>query len=236
MAEDIIKTNIEGDGGKKEEPKVTPASTFTEGKFKSHEEAEKAYGDLEKKLGEMGEELGKSREFAQVVQPLLETVRNDPELFALIDKKLQGKANDTPSEKKEAIDDVRDSTANMLIERFEEKYGITRLDPDKKKVMREKIGDTIQEMTGQTAKTLDLRRLPDTLERAYFLANKDALIEKSKLEALVSAKGNSEGSIPSISSTPGKTEKTLSPEEHKVAGKMGLTDEEYLTSKEKSSR
>ena len=51
------------------------------GKFKTPDELVEAYSNLEKKLGEQGSELTQAREFAQIVQPMLDLARNDKEVF-----------------------------------------------------------------------------------------------------------------------------------------------------------
>lgn len=215
---------------------------IVDGKFKTEAELAKAYKDLESKLGEQGEEIRQSREFATVVQPLLETIRDDPELFSSLEKKLQqkGQTSDAQTakgnEKVANQDELRTTASDLILARFEEKHGIDRLPASERKELRQKIGDTIYDLTGKPLTSVDLRRLGAVLDNAYILANKDKLMEKSKLEALVSARGVEEAGIPSIPSSPGKAEETLTPEETRVAEKMGLTREQYLDGKKKSGR
>jgi len=211
------------------------------GKFKTEDELAQAYKDLEGKLGTQGDELGQLREFANLTQPLLAVIQDDPELFKKIDEKLKGQSDTSkskPSGDEKAIsqDEIRTTASDLVINRFEEKYGIDKLPTDEREKLRRAIGDEVRELTGAGFNAVDLRRLPAILEKAYILANKDKLIEKSKLEALVSAKGLEEAGIGSLPSSPGKGAETLTPEEAKVADKMGLTREQYLEGKKKSGK
>jgi len=208
------------------------------GKFKTQDELVKAYEEAETKLGKQGEDIRQSREFATVIQPLLDEIRSDPELFKQLDERLRkkGKPAETPDKTKgeeKAVDqdENRQAVSDLVLAKFEEKYGIDKLPADERREVRNKIGDIIHELTGQPFTKVDLRRLGTVLENAYVLANKDKLIEKSKLEALVSAKEVSEGGIPSVPSSPGKAETVLSSEEADIAGKIGLTREQYLEGK-----
>ena len=218
---------------------VTDVNTLTNGKFKSPEDLVKAYGELEKKLGEQGDEIRQSREFATVVQPLLEVVKNDPELFKQNDAKLRNEPtsdeSDTKKEDKTTVQDVevRGSLVDMAIAKFEQEHGIDKLSAEERKSIRQKIGDEVYDLTGRKIDEVDLRRLSPILDKAYILANKDNLVDKSKLEALVSANGEKEGAIPGVPSSSEKTETQLSPDEAKVAEKFGLTREEYISGKSK---
>jgi len=212
-------------------------------KFNNEEDLAKAYHDLETKLGTQGDELGKAKEFAIVVQPLLEVVRDDPELFAQIDKKIRAKSeptsqNNTPAKKEEAANpEIRDFASDLVIARFEEKYAIKELPPEEQKGLRTKIGDLVYELTGVPLTKVDLRRLSGILDKVYILANKDKLVKQEVLEAQMSANGNKSAEISSLPSKQGKGEnESLTPEETRVATRMGLTKEQYLEGKKKASR
>jgi hypothetical protein len=211
-------------------------SEMTGGKYKNEDDLVTAYKDLEKKLGEQGEEVRQSREFAAVVQPLLDAVREDPALFKILDEKLRSK--ETPStpnadtkNNNTTQDEVRGTLIDTTIAQFESKYGINKLSADERKTLREKIANEVFEITGKTINEVDLRRLGNVLDKAFVLANKDNLVDKSKLDALISAQEGSEGEIPSLSSSPSKKDEALAPEEAKTAEKLGLTREQYLEGK-----
>ena len=213
------------------------------GKFKSVDDLEKAYKEAEEKIGKQGDELRQSREFTQVVQPLIDEIRNDPKLFKELDERLRNKGDvsktqDKTSKGEEKVVDqeTRSATSDMLLAKFEEKHGIDKLPADKKRDMRQKVGDVIYRLTGSRLEGVDLRRLGPVLEDAYILANKDDLVEKSKLEALASAKEADEASIPGVPSSSGTTDTTLSSEEAKAAEKLGLTRKQYIEGKEKPAK
>jgi len=215
-------------------------------KFKSPTDVAKAYKELEKKLGESSEEIRKTREFAEVINPLLEEIRNDPKLFAELDERLRKKANPDKDKKPDADkdskatekDEIRIAASDLIIAKFEKDHSIDTLPADERKDLRRRIGDEIFELTGKTLANLDLRRLGPTLEKVigYVLANKDNPINKSTLEALTSAHGNDEGAISSIRSSKGESEESLTPEEANVAEKLGLTRKQYLEGKKSPAK
>lgn len=244
--DDDIIASSDGDSDEKAKQQKESAlsqdaewKTLTGDKFKSEKELAEAYKALETKLGQTSDEVRKTREFAEIVNPLLEEIRNDPEIFNKLDEKLRkrGQPNQQPADAK-TVDqtEMRTVASDLVLARFEEKHGIDKLSADEKKNLRQSIGDVIYDLTGTTFDKVDLRRLGGILENAYVLANKDKLIEKSKLEALVSAQGLEDGSISSIPSSQGKGETTLTPEEAKIADRLGLTREQYLEGKTKLAK
>jgi len=224
----------------------TPAeqewNKIVEGKYKNPEELAKGYKELEKKLGDQGVEVGQAREFIDQVKPILELVRDDPALFAAVDAKLKEKMSPKNSPQSDSQPDKgqeenRTATSDLVIARFEEKYGIDKLPDEERKALRGRIGSEVLEMTGTSLDKVDLRRLNSVLEKAYILANKEENDKKTKLEAQIEAQANQEAGISSLRSSSPKTEEiTLTPEEARVATKMGLTREQYLEGKKKSSR
>lgn len=220
-----------------EEPKKEESAPKKKllGKYESPEELETAYRDLESKLGQQSEEVRQSREFATVVQPLLDEIRSDPELFKQLDEKLRQKSQPTtPTSQALPTSDqgeMRNVALDLILARFEEKHSIDRMSPEERKTMRQSIGDTVFDLTGQPLNSVDLRRLSSVLDNAYILANKDKLIERSKLEALAQARDVEGAAFSSMPSSQGKSEETLTSEEATVAEKMGLTREQYLEGK-----
>jgi hypothetical protein len=215
---------------------------ITGDKYKTAEELAKSYKELEKKLGEQGEKIRTSEEFASLMTPLLEEIRNDPEVFDKLDKKLRKRNSpDSTSDKDDTKGDkkttnVSDWAFDKTIAEFEDKHGFKQLSADEVKTLRSAIGDVILDLTGKKLNEIDLNRLEPVLENAYILANKDKLMKESALEALVSAKGTSEAAIGSISSSSGKTADTLSPEEATVAERLGISREQYLKGKKSPAK
>jgi hypothetical protein len=246
MADNI--DTIVPSGGTDEEGTQKPAPSSEDwkqlvgGKFTTEAELAKAYKEIERKFGEQSDEVRKTREFAEVINPLLEEIRADPEIFNKLDERLRKKGQPDTSQptsadnKGKAADDVRSVASDLVLARFEEKHGIDKLTPDEQKSMRQKIGDVILELTGNTLSNVDLRRLGPVLDNAYVLANKDKIIEKSKLEALASAQGVEEASISSIQSSSEKGEATLTPEEARTADRLGLSRQQYLEGKKRPAK
>jgi len=222
----------------KETPKTTESvdkewQTITEGKYNSPTEVAKAYKDLEKKYGEQSTEVQQAREFMTVVYPLLDEIKNDPELFKALDEKLKKKnlPSTTPTkadakEEDNSQSEVRSVASDLILSKFEEKHGINELDPEERRKLRKNIGDAIYELTGNDLNHVDLRRLSGTLENAYILQK-----YKSKSETHEGDEGEERASISSVPSKGGKSETVLTPEEAHVAERMGLTRDQYVEGK-----
>lgn len=216
--------------GESQQTMTTPEwSNITGGKFKSETELAKSYKELEKKHGEQSEEVRKTREFAETVNPLLEEIRNDPELFKKLDEKLRkrGESSDNSNKDSQKTADnteIREVAESLLLAEFEGKHGINKLSQEEQKTLRTKIGNKISELTGTTMSKVDLRRLSSVLENAYVLATKDD--KKSESEAEESDEGD--GAMSSISSSKGKGEVKLTPDQARAAEKLGLSREQYV--------
>lgn len=214
--------------------------TLTNNQFKSPEDLAKSYKELEKKFGEQSDEVRQAREFTEIVKPVLEEIRNDPEIFEKLDEKLRSKNSPvketnnkkTTTVKEEETEEVRDVARELVMERFESKIGLKNLSKEDQKQVREQIGQAIIDNTGSNFNQISLKRLSTVLDNAYTLAKaKMGEQEVKKLDALISASG--EGAISTIPSSGGKAESTLSSEEAKIADKLGLSREQYLKGKKK---
>lgn len=207
-----------------------------DGKFTSPTEVAKAYKELERKYGEQSAEVKQAREIMTSISPVLETIQNDPELFKLLEQKLNNDSPKDPANKtkptaESSESDVKQVAADLLLARFEETHGIDKMEPEERRALRQSIGDHIYELTGTNLNGVDLRRLGKTLENAYILAK-----YKSKSAGSSETEAEDRASISSIPSKAGKQETTLSPEEAAVAQKMGLTREQYLEGKKKLAK
>lgn len=203
-----------------------------DGKFTSPTEVAKAYKELETKYGEQSEEVKQAREMMTTVTPILDAIKNDPELFKQLEAKLQAKDSpDKPADKKDAPadnsqSDVRQVASDLVLSKFETTHGIDKMEPDERRQLRQKIGDALYELTGTNLNGVDLRKLGPTLENAYIIAK-----YKSKSADSADADAEDRASISSVPSKGGKAETVLSSEEATVAEKMGLTREQYLEGK-----
>jgi len=207
------------------EPAPEKANSFLGGKYKSQEEFEKAYKEAEKKLGEQGEELKQSREFSTYVKPILDVIQTDNEVFEILDKKLRSEPS-KPQPEKIDQSEQRGVVSDLLLARFESEHGIDKMDSEESAKVRRDIGVKIAELTGQQLADVDLRRLPKLLENTYALVKPKSSVESE----------TEDGSMPSVPSSPGKTETSLSKEEAKAAQGLGLTREEYLEGKKGLSK
>ena len=216
----------------KTQPKTPPQDesvdsewqNITEGKYKSPTEVAKAYKELESKYGEQSKEVAQAREFMQVVYPILDEIKNDPELFKALEKKLQPKKDDdSPKDEKPQDEETRDTLRELTIAQFEKKHGLNKLSPEERNTIRRNIGDAMYELTGQKLKDVDLRNLSKNLENAYIIVK-----AKSKSSG---SDSEDRGSMSSVPGSPGKGEKALNKEEADIADKLGLTREQYLEGK-----
>src|SRR5258708_5605643 len=98
--EDIIAPSASGEKTKQDEDGKIQEDwkAIAGGKIKNEVELAKAYKELEKKLGQQSEEVRQTREFSEIINPLLDEIRNDPEIFNKLDEKLRKKGQPTISE------------------------------------------------------------------------------------------------------------------------------------------
>ena len=238
MAEEEIKKEApvetkSTDTANKEKGLDKSVEELTGGKYKSAEDLAKAYKEAESTIGKQSDEVKQVREFMSVAQPVFDVIKDDPTLFKAIDEKLR---KDTPKDadakdKTTNQEEVVTATRDVLRMRFEEQHGFSKLSADEQKKLRSAIGNEIFELTGKDINGIDLRRLSPVLEKAYILA-KNGITDKSTKEAIELAE-KTDASISSIPSSGGKAEGVLTPEEAKVAEKLGITREQYLSNKKK---
>lgn len=237
MAEEEIKKEapvITTDTANKEKGLDKSVEELTGGKYKSAEDLAKAYKEAESTIGKQSDEVKQVREFMSVAQPVFDVIKDDPTLFKAIDEKLRKTETPKDADAKDKTtnqEEVVTATRDVLRMRFEEQHGFSKLSADEQKKLRSAIGNEIFELTGKDINGIDLRRLSPVLEKAYILA-KNGITDKSTKEAIESAE-KTDASISSIPSSGGKAEGVLTPEEAKVAEKLGITREQYLSNKKK---
>lgn len=209
---------------------------------KTTEEIFKMYSEAERKIGEMSAEVRQARETQAKYQPILDTIWENPDLFTAVESALQKNATSPSGETKTQVqppvqDETRTATEGLIISRFEDRYGINKMADAERVELKQKIGQEILDLTGQSLSQLPLNRLETVLEKAYVLANKDKLREAGKLEGLAEANENNAGAFGAIpSSSSDRTESvTLSAKEREVANKLGIGPEKYLEGKKKVS-
>ena len=228
-----VETPTSTDTANKEKVLDTRVDELTKGKFKTVEALAEAYTNSESLIGKNSDEVKQVREFMSVAQPVFDVIKDDPTLFKAIDEKLRNAetpkdvdAKDKTTNQEEVITVTRD----VLRMRFEEQHNFSKLSADEQRKLRNEIGNVIFELTGKDINGIDLRRLSPVLENAYTLA-KSRITDKSTQDAIAEA-DKPDASISSIPSSGGTTEKVLTPEEAKVAERLGVTREQYLSKKQ----
>ena len=193
------------------------------------------------------------------VDPILETLASDDDLLKnateLHNKRLgripatEPKKEDKeeePSLETKQLKDTRSAFLDKISGDFEDKYGINKLPEEEKKEARERVGFMLKRMLdpndnktmAQIFEEVSLKKLPEYLENAYYLANRNndmkAAYEKGKSEVLSQYEGETGaiGSMASSSLSPGD-DVSLSPIEQRVAQNLGVSPEAYLKNKKK---
>lgn len=213
----------------KEEPQSQVPEKF---KDKSPEEIVKAYDELSKTIGKQGEELGKTRKEKEELDKqinnlnkLVQIIESDPSLFAAVEAKIKG----TPAQEAPVRDDVRESVTANVFKEFEKNFKIDILPDERAKDLRAKVGNEIMSLTGKKIEDIPLSDLPILLEKGYRLATMDDKEEQARLQGMIEARQNKEGEFGSIpSSGVNAQQKSLTPDEQRVARRLGISDEDYL--------
>jgi hypothetical protein len=219
------------DTADKEQVLDKSVETLTKGKYKTVEALANAYSEAESKIGSQSDEVKQVREFMSVAQPVFDVIKDDPDLFKTIDAKLRNSETSDADAKDKTTnkDEVGVVTRDILRMRFEEQHNFSKLSADEQGKLRGEIGKVIFELTGNDINGIDLRRLGPVLENAYTLA-KSRIVDKSTQDAIAEA-DKPDASISSIPSSGGSSEQVLTPEEAKVADRLGLTRDQYLSGK-----
>jgi len=205
------------------------------------------------------EELGKLKKveedynvYRTQVDPVLQTLYSDPELFnTVLDKhnKRLGiatpPANPDPANPNPAppVDtDTRQAVLTNTFRDFEKEKGMVALTDDARKDLNGKILGELKDMLDpmgnktldQALKDVSLSKLPRFLEKAYDLATKDEQIHAAAEAAKAKTLEESAGIIGSMpSGSVDTSEVGLSAKEKEVARKMNISEEQFLENKKK---
>lgn len=228
--------------GKAEENKSQAPLNLPE-KFqgKSQEEIVKMYSELEKKFGEHSDEVNQARNYLKEREVINKVLEKNPELYSLLEKELKsmyGTKDDgevkTENKTDPIVTDLRRSEENRVVGDFQKNLGIDKMDQDKRSEIMKKVTNELAEMLdpggtkkiGEIIASVSLSRLPNLLEKAYFLAYKDTLLNRGSLDEDVA----SIGSI--AASSNGKSDNNnLTEHERKIAEKLGISPDKYLAQK-----
>ena len=203
----------------------------------------------------MAEELGKLKaenealkNYQQKVDPVIQTIWSDEELFKkttdVHNKRLGITPQDPEEDKSEILPEVtkitgqvnelRNSEVSDKINNFYTRHGVDKLDDENKKNINIKVGTILMEMLDPMNNKKDLKevledvpliKLDKFLEDAYYLATKN---DQKAQEASSQSLGII-GSLTSQSINPDSL--TLTEKERKVASQMGISEEKFLARK-----
>lgn len=208
---------------------------------------------MAKELGETKAKLEAAQARNAVLEPVMQTIYSDEELLKKAteihnkrtgvapkdEPKKDDKIATTPQPSATEIDN-RNAHIKLSVEKFSQDHGIDKLEKDKQAEINTRIGNELKEMLDpmgnktlqQIMETVSVTKLPQFLEKAYFLATRNEQIESAKEEGKKIAAGESAGiigSIPSSSITPDSV--TLTAKEKEIAQKTGVSEEKYLENK-----
>ena len=255
MADDINKAPDEGQAKVTETPSTPKDGQVGTGETapkqsvpeklqgKSSEDLISMYGNLERKLGEQGHELGEYKKFRQDMDLVLNAIYADPDTKSLVEKnmrKLSGVDQNSSNRDQPQVDprvsETRSAMEAQIINGFAAKNGLDSLPAEQRPEVFKKIGDELVDMLDPTGtKTyaqvlagINLQKLPSLLEKAYYLADKDGMIDKATAQARAKFQQNASAAIGSMSSAGGSNEERLSPEERETAKKLGVSEADYI--------
>jgi len=244
-------TKVPGEG-QPDQTKVSDQAPLKETpeKFqgKSAEDVTKMYTELEKKLGQQSDEVSKARQYLQERELLSKAVARSPELYGMLEREINvvtGKETDKPKDDQKGseeagttdpqVADLRRAEENRIISDFQSKYGIGKMPKDERKDLMKKVSNQLAELydpagskpVGTILSSIKLDQLGKALDNSYWLANKDALVDRGKVPNQDFA---SIGTISSSSS--GKSDSTsLTDRERFTAERLGVSPEKYQKQK-----
>jgi hypothetical protein len=223
-------------------------------KGKSAQEIAQSYAELEKQLGKHATEASQTKAEAvkatqqlQQWEALGKVIQGNPALYYQIENEIKNLGQSKPLNQQpdptiakieRDLTDTKLATQNQVFDKFESKFGITELSKEDQDSLKQKIGKELSEMTGakdveSAIAGLSLDRLPVFLEKAYRLATDSDDNERARLKGMLDAKRNNQASFGNVpSSSIRENPNGLSPEEKRVAKKLGIAEDKYLKSKQ----
>ena len=230
-------------------PKETPKETSKE--TPAPQDATK----IAEELGMAKKENETLREYQERVNPVIETIWSDPELFKQVEEKHKNRLNpqkETPKEilKEKVVNstdtDTRNAVIRDIVDTFSDKYGITKLDSANKAEMNTKVGTMLKDLLdpkgnkkdlSQVMEDVSLTKLPFYLEQSYYLANKDSMLSSAKEQGRKEVQDASLGVIASFSSSSIEPDSMmLSAKEKLIAENMGISSDKYLARKKEIAK
>lgn len=220
---------------------VTPESL----KGKSADELVGMYAEAQRKIGEQGNELGNLRQFQRDAAVVLQAINQNPDIREKVETELLKIQGINPDEvKKEeptakvdaATVDTRKAVEGQIMKDFEQDYGLTNLDSEKRSQIYMAVGRELHDMLNpggdktipQILDSIELTKLRGMLDKAYYLATRDQVVADAAKEGELRAKQNLSAAIGGISSSSEiSKEAELNSEERDVARRLGMSEEDY---------
>ena len=202
--------------------------------FKTKEDVYKSWAESNTKISKQGEEIKNYKVFQNSVSPIIDVILADEDMKNKVRGRLENpnetlpKASEKDIKKTETtVEDVdtKKYVIDDIVNRFEIKHGINKLDEDTKKEIKAKVGMELKKFASPDS--LKASVLPSQLEDAFALA----LAKNTKLKETFDSNDdiNDYGSMPSQSSGKAKDGTiTLTPEQEKVAEHMPGGRDAYI--------
>lgn len=231
------------------QPTVAPSQNIPENlRGKTPEQLAEMYTHLEKKLGEQSSEVSTTRKMKEDMQIVLQAIGSDPEIYRKVERRVAelqggalpetrepGKGDGEASKPTKDDSDVRKAEQTRAISEFETKFKLTEMPTEKRADLNKKIANELSELAdpggtksvAQIIADTPVNLLPKYLEKAYWLAQKDALLSgDSSIQDFASIGGMSASSGKSEASDDALTEHEL-----KIAEKLRVDPKKYAKSK-----
>lgn len=221
-----------------DKPAVTEDELPEKYRGKTAKEIAKMHQEAEKALGAHSQELGSSRKEIENWRVLGQLIKSRPDLAKEIEReieKLEGKpaTTETPAVR----DDTRIATEQIIIDKFEQQFGLTTLPAEKRALLNKKIGQELSEMLDPSGKksvsqilnSISLNVLPKFLEKAYKLATGNDREEQIRVETYLTARQNSEASFGGMPSSSARGNAITLTEKQKAAARgLKISEEDYI--------
>lgn len=232
-----VNKDIEGEGSDKQPDPGDKQPTWQEmagvdpSEFDTPEKLAKAYKDARKGLSEQGQKVKDLENFKIQVNPLVEALMNDKDLYQKVEDHLKKKdVKTTTDDKKEPIidgrvDDISELTEKQIIRDFEKDSGIDKLSKEKQEEVRKGVGKYMAEMSGGN---YSLKSLPTLLNYAFSIYKDKQGFKMPEQESDLEVGGFGTPSAAYAATVKRMSPSQLSPEQQKAAKGMGLTPDEYL--------
>lgn len=211
---------------------------------------------LAEKVGKLEAENANLKQYQERVDPVIQTIWSDSDTLQKVtdvhNKRLGINVNDDKSDKKDdkiATTPVKPSATELdnrngliktIVDKFSTDKGIDKLEKDKQAELNTRVGAELKEMLDpmgnkslqQIMETVSVTKLPQFLDKAWFLATRNEQMQMAKSEGRKEVTDEGTGVIGSMASSSVTPDSViLSSKEKDVAQKLGISPEKYLENK-----